>query len=591
MTTPITKKHTVEDRLVILKAIKNKDWLVDAQKIWRENNKARRVLERPHDKSDYMTNIWFTVKTAKDAELLNWVQEFDFIPLDNEARTNIEPVKLNWNYWWLMSKTDKVLSKVIPEATAFGTWVMYEGIKTVRRKVKEPTRNKDTGELEFNEKIVVDYDGIYSEQIPWENFFIDGTDIDNSNEVVWIKYWDRNEFLKEHELNPDYKNLWTIPMGKWYTVVEGEVDNKYDQEDENIITEMRYYNKSDDEMIILANGVEVYKTALPFIHKELPFCLFYDYQVIDRIWGMGEYELLAEDIEYKDALRSLSIDVVKAQMWITMIDESVDIDETTFELGPVSYTRVSDINWVKYYTPGVSTNSIDNAEMKVDNDIIAKTGIDFKAQQLSPGETATRTASKTESAKKKINLNLKINWYSFFERLGRLRMANMQLFHSTERKEIFVEGMDVDKDGTVHPINGWYGSFTVEPGMIKWRFNLLPITESILWLSAERDKQQIIEFSQIAGNIPGDDGRPVIKWDKLVKQMAERFWMNYDELTSATAQQQSADQIINELDSEDAGTSTNPNDPNSPEFIPPEQRSGATQNVQTISWSAGWPAL
>ena len=577
------KKHEVEERLVILKSIKNKDWLVDGQKIWRQNNKARRVVERPHDKSDYMTNIGFTVKTAKDAELLAGIQQYDFIPLDQEARTNVAAFKLNWNYWWLMSKTDKMLSKVIPEATAFGTWITYEATKTIRKKIKEPTRHAD-GSITYKEKIDTEYDGIWTEQIPWENFFIDGNDIDNSNEVVWIKYWDRNEYLKEHELHPDYKNLNQIPVGKWYTVVEGEIDNKYDQENENVITEMRYYNKSNDQMIILANGIEVVNTPIPFTHKELPFCLFYDYEVLDRIWGMGEYELLAEDIEYRDALRSLSIDVIKAQMGITLIWETNDIDETTFELGTTSYTRVDDINDLKFYSPSVSTNSIDNAELKVDNDIIAKTGIDFKAQQLSPQETATRTQAKTESGKKKINLNLKINGYSFFERLARLRTANIQLLHSTGNKEIFVEGMDIDKNWVASPVNGWYGSFTVEPWMVKGQFNVVPITESILGLSEERDLEHMLRYAEVAGNIVDSNGQPVVQGDKLVKAITERFGFDFDALTSASQQQKTPEQIVNEIESEDRGTSLAPNDPNSPDFIPPEQRSGATNAVPTSGW-------
>jgi len=107
---------------------------------------------------------------------------------------------------------------------------------------------------------------------------------------------------------------------------------------------MRYYNKSEDQLIILANGQEIYNAPMPSLHKELPFCPFFDYQVIDRFWGMGEYELLWEDIQYRDALRSLSIDVIKAQMGITMVDDTVSIDETTFELGTTSYTKVSDVN-------------------------------------------------------------------------------------------------------------------------------------------------------------------------------------------------------------------------------------------------------
>ena len=66
------------------------------------------------------------------------------------------------------------------------------------------------GSISYKEKIILDYDGIWCEHIPWENFYIDGTDIDNSNEAVWIKYWDRGEFIKEHELNPNY-NLGEIP--------------------------------------------------------------------------------------------------------------------------------------------------------------------------------------------------------------------------------------------------------------------------------------------------------------------------------------------------------------------------------------------
>ena len=582
-TEPI-KKHQVEDRLTILKSIKNKDWLIDMQKIWTENNKARRTIGRSPDKSDYMTNVWFTVKSAKDAELLAGLQEFDFIPLDKAAKENVAPVKLNWDYHWLTSKTDKMLTKVIPEATAFGTGICYEATKTIRKKIKEPTRAED-GSITYKEKIVVDYDGIWTEYIPWENFFIDGTDIDNSNEVVWIKYWDRNEFIKEHELNPDYK-LWEIPTGKTYTVVEGGVDTKYDQDNENVITEMRYYNKSNDQLIILANGKEVLNTPIPFTHKELPFCLFYDYEVLDRIWGMGEYELLAEDIEYRDALRSLSIDAVKAQMWVTMIEDDVDIDETTFEYGTNSYTRVSDVNGTKFYAPNISTNSIDNAENKVDNDIIAKTGINFKVQTLTGEQTAQEVKAKTESTQKKINLNLKINWFSFFERLARLRMANIQLLHSTGKKEIFVKWQDIDKNWVATPVNWGYWSFTVQPDMVKGKFNIIPITESILGVSAERDKANLLEFAQVAGNIIWADGQPVVKWDKLVKQMSTTFWLNYDELTSSTPQQQSPESILDDMDSEEGGTSTNPNDPNNPNFIPPNQRSGAANAVPTISGKA-----
>jgi hypothetical protein len=52
------------------------------------------------------------------------------------------------------------------------------------------------------------------------------------------------------------------------------------------------------------------------------------------------------------------------------MENDIDFDESTFEYGTTSYTRVDDINAIKFFSPSISTNSIDNAEAKLDNDII-----------------------------------------------------------------------------------------------------------------------------------------------------------------------------------------------------------------------------
>ena len=61
------QKHMVEERLTILHSIKDEDNLVEKQKIWKQNNKVQRTIARSQDKSDYMTNVGFAVKTGKDA--------------------------------------------------------------------------------------------------------------------------------------------------------------------------------------------------------------------------------------------------------------------------------------------------------------------------------------------------------------------------------------------------------------------------------------------------------------------------------------------------------------------------------------------
>jgi hypothetical protein len=37
--------------------------------------------------------------------------------MDDEARKNINLFKPIWYYWWMISRTDKVMTKVIPAAT------------------------------------------------------------------------------------------------------------------------------------------------------------------------------------------------------------------------------------------------------------------------------------------------------------------------------------------------------------------------------------------------------------------------------------------------------------------------------------------
>ena len=574
--------HYVEERLLILKAIKAEDWLDKEVPKYRKLAKVKRLTDKSQDKSDYATNVGFSVKTTKDAELLAWMQEYNFIPLSDEARKKVELLKRIWKYHWITSKTDKRLSRVVPESTTTWTGWMYEGLKTIKREINEPTKNDD-GSISFEKKEVPTYDWVWCEFIPFENFFIDWTDIENSNEAIWVKFWDRQEFINEHRLMPWY-NTSNIPLGKDYTYVWSDWDPKKWQDDETIVTEIRYYNKSKDQFIVLANWKEVKNSAIPFTHKELPFMPFYDYPVEDRIWGMWEFELLAEDIIYKDAIRSLSIDVIKAQMWVVAVNDDIDFDETTWEYWPFSYMKVNDISGIKHFSPNISTNAIDNAEQKVDNDIISKTGVDFKSQLLSPNETATRTAAKSQSSKKRINLNLKINGYNFFERLARLRLSNIRLWHSNKDKvEIPVEGGNIKEDWTFEPINGWYGSLTVTPDMITEEYNIVPITDSILWATEEREKNKAIEAVQLLSWMVWADWKPVFDWTKLWEFLADRLHIDFIKLSWKEWASKDPSSILDEIDKQDKWISTWANDPSSPDFIPPEQRSGASKWV-SLSW-------
>ena len=300
---------------------------------------------------------------------------------------------------------------------------------------------------------------------------------------------------------------------------------------------------------------------------------------------MWEYELLEEDEKYKDALRSINIDVIKAQMWFTVVDPDADFDEATIEIWTNKFARVNPKD-IAHFSPSISANTIIQAEQSANEDIIIKSWIDFRSQILSQSETATKTQAKTQSARKRINLNLKLNWYSFFERLARLRMSNIALLYSQKQTTIPLKGWSIDKYWIYSPLNKWYWQFVVKPEYVKWVYNILPITESILWISTERDKQDFLNWVQIAWNLIWEDWKPVFNQSKIWQKLAEKWNISYDELTQKWTVNKTPEDIVKELENNSNWIPNDSTSPMSPDFIPPEQRSWAKLNIPTLWWQS-----
>lgn len=577
--------HEVETRLVFLYWLKAE--LIPKQRERKKNYIWQSSIPKDPYKSNYKSNTIFSIINAKLAELLTWLQEYDFIPQDGDAMKNVRLIKNIWNYEWIKSKTDKMLAKVASSSLISWDWFAYEWTRKIRRKIQVPKENIDWT-ISFKEEKILEYSWIYSEYIPWENIYFDWDDIDNSNEVVWIKYWDRKAFINTFGDNPNYSNVnESLPIGKYYYIAASDdcnLEYRTTNDSDNIISELRYYNKSKDKFIILANWIEVYNSYNPYKHKELPFLKMEDYPIDWRFYSMWDFELLKDDEAYKDALRALNIDIIKAQMWFTVVDPDADFDEATVEIWTNKFARVNPKD-IGHYSPNINAQNVIQAELKADDDLIIKGWMDYKSQLLWPSETATKTAARTASAKKRINLNLKLNAYSFFERLARLRMSNLQLLYSTGENTIPNKWWSI-KNWVLTP-DAWYWLFTVRPEDVKWKFNVIPITESILWVSTERSKAKLMEFSQIALTTMWEDGKPVINWAKLIEQLARKLDIDFEALTEKDLWNKTPEDLIKEIDMEDEGQE--PQWTNGENYVPPEQRSQTNAKIGWIGWQNNIP--
>jgi hypothetical protein len=77
-----------------------------------------------------------------------------------------------------------------------------------------------------------------------------------------------------------------------------------------------------------------------------------------------------------------------------------------------------------------------------------------------------------------------------------LVMSNIEMLYSSSNKKIPIKWGNIDNEWVFTPLSSWYGNFLVKPEYVKGKFNIIPITESILWISTEKEKTKLLEYSQ-----------------------------------------------------------------------------------------------
>jgi len=578
----------IRRRLINLVSLKDKDLLQNKASTWKD--KANIKEATTPTENDFRTQVSVSVKMQKDAELLSAQPEWNFIPTNKEGRTNRKIAKHAWNYHWLISNTDEAISSVIQSATTYWTGVLYEWIKHIRSTIKSPVyikdENGDPTWIDFKEDRKLTYSWIWTESIPFQNFFINGTNIKNSTEVIVVRYFDKDEYMKEKLEDPSFSNVKKIKNSQAsFHIVNWTVWNEFDKTTMlNTVIELEYWNGAKDEYIVEANGTEIKNTPIPYKHKMLPFSLYIDNKADDRIWWIGEFELLEQEERYKNELRTLLVRWVKSAIWLILKDRNADMDEDTMEFGIGEVYETDDVNWIKQFAPNVPIGAISEAETKVDNDIIVKSGINFKNQLLQPNETAARTTGKTKSAQKRINKNIKDNAYSFYRRMAEIRISNIQFLHSLWNKEIPIEWGSIDANGVFTSEAGWYGNAILTKDLLKGEYIILPIIETMLWDNKTNRREEAIRYSQLVGNLQEQDGSRPVKATQLAKLITDEFDYDFEKLTEISTDGKTPSQILKDANHQSEWTAWTTADPN---YVPPNQRSQAwwvptLSGVQTL---------
>ena len=586
------RKNTyIQERLAWLRTLKEEHSLQSKASEWKTKANMKEVSSP--DENDFRTQISVTVKMKKDSELLSAQPEWTFIPLSEEGRKNRKMAKYAWDYHWLISNTDSVISEAIQESTTYWSGVVYEWIKHIWKTVKTPSYVYDDEDktkivdIEYKEEEVLDYSWIWSEVIPFQNFFINGSSFRDATEAVVVRYFDKNWYLneKESDLSFDQKALAKISKGTAMSyVVDWTVGNKIDSTStENTIMEIEYWNIAKDEYIIEANWETIKNSPIPYKHKKLPFSLYIDNNATDRIWGIGEFELLEQEERYKNELRTLLVRGIKSSIGLILKNSDAEIEEDELSFGIWEVYNTADVSWIKQFAPNVPIAEISNAEGKVDNDIIAKTGVDIKSQQLSPWETATKTDWKNKSWQKRINKNIKDNAFNFYRRLAELRISNIQFLHSAWNIEIPIEWGSIDNNWVFIWEEGWYGSANLTGDMLRGSISVMPVVETMLWDSKERAKQNALSAVQVLQKLKEQDWSSPVSATQMAKMIADAFSLDFEKLTEQSQTTKNPKTMLEQAKLQRQWTKWTSADPS---FVPPAQRNGQWGGGWMLSWVA-----
>ncbi len=549
--------------------------------------------------TNYHMNTWFAIVNSKAADILTNTPKFDFVALDDEAKRYKRLRELHWQYVWATSRTDAEVVKIIQDALKYWVWFGEESIMCKKRTVKQPKEDSE-GTITYTKEEITEYEGCKLTHIPWAQTYLNWSNIENTTEAIIISYWDRDEFLLTFGNDPQYS--WVsdanIPKGKYYYIGQwtdsltidwnwastSRADNTI--ETSNIVSVLTAYNKYRDEHMVLANNVwinplnwDATNTSqdniqpIHYSHKEIPIVVYTDHVVDDDIYGMGEYDISEKSRLLRDDVRSLHIEWIKAQWGIITIDPDSDYDEAIMKLGTRQVARVEKDSF-GFFAPNVNLQSLSQLEQKVEEDLIVETWVDFKAQLFGPNETAARTEGRIAASKKRINHNIKLNAFSFYERLARLRSANINVFYADKQQVLPVKGVEVYPDGEMEYIQNWYGLFTMKPEYFKGKIALIPIIDSLVWDTSNEKKQKYLETAQLLLNMRNDKGGPefpprtiVEAWRWIIDEV-----IDIDKLMGKTADTKSPDELMTE-----AGIGSPSQAPQEPatEGIPAAQRSGA----------------
>jgi len=330
------------------------------------------------------------------------------------------------------------------ECSTKGTVISYEGYKSQYRKIKEVVEYDPlTGEISYREKEIKEFNGCYSEICNLTDFFIWNAyepDIQKQARLIWRKRMPLDEFRFEYA---KYKNVDRVKPANELTWDElrGFFDEDWTAELEAGIVEVLYcFEKSLDEMVIIANGIPLQDGPFPWAHKQYPFAktVFepFDYRFF---WGNSLPNKMKSDQDVLNTLYNMALDKTYLSIFPPILDSTINEIEDELMV-PARRMPVEDVNSMRELT----IKSVDQSHFNMialSNQNLDDASVPKSAQgQAESNVTARATVLAEENARKLVGL-FNMMMEDLVWQKSKLRVANILQFYTVPEKvdEMFDE--------------------------------------------------------------------------------------------------------------------------------------------------------
>jgi hypothetical protein len=392
---------------------------------------------------EYRSNVWvpmtYWLTMTAMTELVQQIPNFTMLPKSREdaplAEIMQEIVQST------LDKGDFLTEwyKLCLTAGIFGTGFLYEYYRCDNREIKELTKfDPHTMKYEYKKKKVKDFNDVYVESVSPYFIYPQATAKSMANcghlwrryiigEDVFHQQYD-GKFKNAKLVKPSIDHQNDDPNWKWWdTAGLGYMED-------NQVEVLWQFNKTKDELNILANGILLtdMDMPLPYDHKEIPFCSMPWVMRHDRFWGKGMSELLEKGQYERNANRNLALDQARLnilKIFFVNVDEGVDIDNLQLRPGmaiPVKGDPRNAVYPLEYTDLKQSFFKLDDM---ADQDSVRATGISPELTGASKAESATQAAIMKEATLKRLQMQILLYYKDTLTRLGRLRFKNIQQFY------------------------------------------------------------------------------------------------------------------------------------------------------------------